>query len=109
MPLLKQSPKLFIYVPFICSIRLPSTRSNANMEPEKTQGTRTYPQVRSGIPSPSSLHIGENRMEPPQVQAALLGHVLHEEAAAGGKHLCPLPAQPPDLNKTRILSADLSA
>jgi hypothetical protein len=109
MPLLNQSLERFICVPF--AYLYPST-FNTNRMQIWSQRKRKAPeliQVRSGIPSPSSLHIGENRIEPPRVQAALLSHVLHEEATAGGKHGCPVPAQPPDLGKTRILSADLSA
>jgi hypothetical protein len=59
--------------------------------------------------NPSSLHIGENRLEPAQVKAALLCHVLHKVAAAGWEPGCPMPAQFPDLGKANILSADLGA
>jgi len=60
-----------------------------------------------GIANPSGLDIAEHRAEPAQVEAALLGHVLDQVAAAGGQHGDPLPAQFANLRQPRPLPVDL--
>ncbi len=55
----------------------------------------------------AGLDIGEYGAKPAQVEAALLGHVVDQVAAAGGQHRFPLAAQLAEFRDTGILPVDL--